>query len=80
MVNEQLSQLYLDMELEGLSAKLSLEESISLCGSSSISQGSCSSSSSSGGEETQPTKHEEHVKSKKFFRVRKNFILNFCNV
>lgn len=60
MVNEQLSQLYLDMDLEGLSAKLSLEENISLCGSSSED------------EETQPTKHEEHVKSKKFLRVRKN--------
>lgn len=29
MVNDQLSQFYLDLELEGLSTKLSLEESAS---------------------------------------------------
>lgn len=64
MVNEQLSQLYLDMELEGFSSKLNLEESISLCDSSS----SCS--SSEGDEETQPTKHEERLhQSKQNYKV-----------
>ncbi|GLH14252.1 Period circadian protein [Gryllus bimaculatus] len=44
LVNDQLSQLYLDMELEGLSTKLKLEEGIT---------SSSSGSSVSGGEEVQ---------------------------
>jgi hypothetical protein len=60
MVNEQLAQLYLDMDLENLSVKLSLEESISLCDSSSI---------SSGGEETQPINQAKQHKSNKFYKV-----------
>jgi period circadian protein len=35
LVNDQLSQLYLDMELEGLSTKLKLEESITSSSGSS---------------------------------------------
>jgi period circadian protein len=34
-VNDQLSQLYLDLELEGLSARLSLSDSSGSCGESS---------------------------------------------
>lgn len=40
LVNDQLNQLYIEMELEGLSAKLTLEEGIT--------------SSSSSGEDTMP--------------------------
>jgi period circadian protein len=36
LVNDQLSQLYLDMELEGLSTKLKLEEGITSSSSSSV--------------------------------------------
>lgn len=44
MVNDQLDQLYLDLELEGLSAKLSLSETTS---------------NSSGGEEDNPDRRRK---------------------
>jgi period circadian protein len=58
LVNDQLNQLYLDMELEGLSTKLKLEEGIT----SSSSSNSSNSSSSMEDVQSNVPERESHFK------------------
>ncbi|XP_065349399.1 period circadian protein isoform X1 [Cloeon dipterum] len=69
LVNEQLSQLYLDMELEGFSAKMSLEECISICDSNSL--GSSSSGEETQGSNTHAIKNEMTAQNEKICKIKK---------
>lgn len=61
MVNDQLHQLYIEMELEGLSKALTLEEAFSSSSTSSDDNPSSNSNSTSQNRVSFRTKHPEFV-------------------